>query len=247
VRGLEPSLRILLDAVADDALEARRDLLVRDGEVRRLLLEDRGHRLARGVGLERAPSREHLVEDRAEGEDVGARVGGLALDLLRRHVAQRAHDDAGLGAGARRREIGLRPRAALGLRQLGEAEVEDLDPPVLRHEDVLGLQIPVDDALVVRGRQAMRDLDRVVDRLPRREASRRKLRAQRLALEQLLDDVGRPVMRPDVVDDRDVGWLSSPAAFASCSNRRRRSASDENDAGSTLIATSRERRGSFAR
>ena len=54
-------------------------------------------------------------------------------------------------------------------------------------------------------------------------------------------------MHPEVVDRRDVGWLRTPAARASCSKRFSRSGSCENDAGSTLIATSRPRRGSRAR
>ena len=43
------------------------------------------------------------------------------------------------------------------------------------------------------------------------------------------------------------GWFRTPAARASCSKRFSRSGSCENDAGSTLIATSRASRGSFAR
>ena len=44
-----------------------------------------------------------------------------------------------------------------------------------------------------------------------------------------------------------LGWLSRPAARASCSKRFRRSASLEKAGGRTLIATSRPRRGSLAR
>ena len=147
---------------------AGRDVLVRDGEVRRVLLQDRRHRVGGRVAVERAPAREHLVEDRAEGEDVAARVGGLAAHLLGRHVAERAEDDAGLRAGGGGREVrGL--AALLGVRELREAEVEDLHAAVVRDEDVLGLQVPVDDPLLVRGREAVDDLERVVDRLARRE------------------------------------------------------------------------------
>ena len=91
------------------------------------------------------------------------------------------------------------------MRQLGEAEVEDLDAAVLRDEEVLGLQVAVDDPLLVRRGEAVRDLQRVVDRLSRRQLPARERRAQRLAFEQLLNDVGRALVRADVVDGRDVG------------------------------------------
>ena len=58
----------------------------------------------------RAPG-QHFVEHAAEREDVGAVVGLLALDLLRRHVVERAEDRARRrSAGAGRR--GSRPRPA---------------------------------------------------------------------------------------------------------------------------------------
>ena len=48
--------------------------------------------------------------------------------------------------------------AIAGLRQLGQAEVEDLDAPVPGDEQVLGLQVAVDDALVVGGGEPAGDL-----------------------------------------------------------------------------------------
>ena len=54
------------------------------------------------------------------------------------------------------------------------------------------------------------DLEGVVDRLARRELPARERRAQRLALEQFLDDVGRALLRPDVVDGGDVGVVQDP-------------------------------------
>ena len=210
MRGVEPLLGILLETVANDAVEARRDVLVGDGEVRRIFLEDRRHRVRGGVAVERALAGEHLVEDRAEGEDVAARVGGLAAHLLGRHVAERAEHDAGLGALRFRRQVGGARDGAFGLRQLGEAEVEDLDAPVLRDEDVLGLQVAMDDALLVRRREAVGDLRRVVDRPALRETPAGERRAERLPLEKLLDDIGRAVVAPDVVDRGDVGVVEDP-------------------------------------
>ncbi len=212
MRGVEPLLGILLETVAHDPFEAGRDVLVRDGEVRRVFLQDRRHGVGRRVAVEGALAREHLVEDRAEGEDVAPRVGGPAADLLGGHVAERAHDDAGLRGGGRGWEIGgLAP--LFGVRQLGEAEVEDLHPAVVGDEDVLGLQVPVDDSLLVRGGEAVDDLERVVDRLALREAAAREGRAQRLAFEELLDDVGRAVVLADVVDGGDVGVVPDPGSL----------------------------------
>ena len=205
---MEALLRALLEAVPDDAVEAGRDVLIRDREVRRVLLEDRGHRLSRRVPVERAAPGEHLVEDRAEGEDVRTRVGGLALDLLGRHVAERAEHDPRLGPRRGRRQIGART-AFLDVRELGQAEVEDLHAPVARHEEVLGLQVPVDDPLLVRRREAVRDLQGVVDGLARREPPGRERRPQRLALEELLDDVRRAVVGADVVHGREVGMVQN--------------------------------------
>ena len=87
---------------------------------------------------------------------------------------------------------------------LGEAEVEDLDVAVVGHEDVVGLEVAVDDALAVRGGEAPRDLERPVDRLLLRHGRAVELAAQRLALEQLGHGVGDAVVRAEVVDREDV-------------------------------------------
>ena len=210
MRRVEALLGALLEAVADDPVECGRDVLIRDGDLRRVLSQDRRHRLGGRVALEGAAAGEHLVEDRAEGEDVRARVGGLALDLLGRHVAERSQDHAGLGRRGRGREV----RAGallLGVRQLRQAEVEDLHAAVVGDEEVLGLQVPVDDPLLVRGGEAVDDLERVVDRAARRDPAAREHRAKRLPFEQLLDDIGRAVVaRADVVDGGDVGVVQDP-------------------------------------
>ncbi len=65
----------------------------------------------------------------------------------------------------------------------------------------------MNDPLLVRGREAVRDLGRVVGRFSLRHLPAREGRAQRFAFEQLLDDVGRAVVGPDVVDGGDVGMV----------------------------------------
>ena len=167
-------------------------------------LQDRAHRLGGRVAMERALARQHLVKNRAKREYVRSGIGRLALHLLGRHIAERSHDDAGLGSCRRRRQVRLRTRAALGLSQLCQTEVEDLDSPVFGDEEVLGLQIPMHDSLLVRGSEPVRDLQSEVDRLARGKGAASEAGAQRLPFEKLRDDVRRVVVRADVVDSGDV-------------------------------------------
>ena len=74
--GLETMTRVLLQTVADDVVQGRRDRPPRVGGVRRLFVQDRRHGLGRRAAREGALAREHLVEDRPEGEEVAAMVTG---------------------------------------------------------------------------------------------------------------------------------------------------------------------------
>ena len=78
--------------------------------------------------------------------------------------------------------------------QFGDAEVENLDPPVSRDEQVVGLHIAVDDALVVRGRESRSHLARVVDGFARRQCAVMQSVAERFALEEFGDDVRRTAL-----------------------------------------------------
>ncbi len=62
----------------------------------------------------------------------------------------------------------------------------------------------MDDAAVVRGRQAAGDLHRVLDGLPDGQRAGAKAVAERLAFEQLRDNERRAVLGADVMDREDV-------------------------------------------
>jgi hypothetical protein len=166
-RRLEALGRLLLEAPAHDAIERRGDRAGARLDRRRVLAQDGGERVGRRRAAERTLARHHLVEDGAEGEDVAPRVCGPASRLLGRHVGYRAQEHP---------RRGHLPGSGLGLAlaveaqrvHACEAEVEDLGSPVSRQEDVLGLEVSVDDPLLVGGREPSRDLDRDLHRLARR-------------------------------------------------------------------------------
>ena len=185
------------------------------GQSRGLVAQDGAHHLRRAPAGEGALAGQELMEHAAEGEDIGAGAGGLAPHLLRRHVADRAEDRP--GGGERHLGAGLGHLTGARLAgELGETEVEDLDPPFLGHEDILGLEVAMHDpALVGRG-EAARDLGGPLDRGAQRQA-RSGARAagpgvggalqagpQRGARQQLGDEVARPLDHADVEDRQDV-------------------------------------------
>ena len=137
---------------------------------------------------------EQLVEDRPGRKHVRARVDGPAFHLFGRHVVQRAHHHAGLRHA--------RPTEAR------DAEVENLQNPVVADDDVAGLDVAVHDARAMRvmeaGAEVLHDL-----KLPRQ---RRRLvaleeRAERFALDVLHRDVRLAFVLADIVDGDDVDVL----------------------------------------
>ncbi len=149
--------RVLREASLDDPAEGRRELRIELRHRLGLVADDGGQRLGdRGPGEGAFPG-EHLVQDDAERELVAPEIDGLAPRLLRRHVGHRPEDDPLLAHGRERGRPGV---GRLVVRDVvpGEAEVEELGVPVLRQEDVLGLDVAVDDPFPVRRREAFRHL-----------------------------------------------------------------------------------------
>src|SRR5580658_3577215 len=131
------------------------------------------------------------MQNQAKGKNVGARVRIFRLQLLRRHVVQRA-DYLPL-LGERLREVGFLQQTTL----LREPEVEQLDP-LLRNEYVARFQIPMSDALLMCRIQRVENLARVVDGLFERQRS-----LQRSAVNQF----HYQVIRADVVELADIRMI----------------------------------------
>ena len=162
------------------------------GVVGHVLHRDRDRRVA----LERHAAREHLVEHDAERVDVGLRADAAPARLLGREVLGRADDRADLG---HLRVAGVR-----------DAEIGDLDAPVVADEHVVRLDVAVHHAVLVRVAQAGEHLHRDRDRALRRQ---RPLGLddllERAALQVLHRDVGPAVGLAAVVDGDDVGVVEA--------------------------------------
>jgi hypothetical protein len=139
------------------------------------------------VAVEGHHAGQHLVQDAAQRVLIRASVDLAAHRLFRRHVVRRAHDRAGQGQAVvttavvaidgrltdRRHRVGTDHRYPAAARQVGvggrhdvraprDAKIDDLDAVLgavlFDEKDVFGLEIAMDDALVVNRLQAGGDL-----------------------------------------------------------------------------------------
>ena len=150
--------------------------------------------------FERRPAGQHPEEDHAERVEVSGRADpiGLSGRLLRRDEERRPDHHAGHGDAG----------SGLGLDDLGDAEVQDLEDGRLavHDEDVLGLEVAVHDALVVRGLKPGGDLLEVrPDLAGGHLAALGQHLLELAAFEQLHHVVEPPVgQRAEVVDGNDI-------------------------------------------
>ena len=188
-----PLFRVLLEALEQDLLEPFCDVDPHRAKRRRHLVRDPvedGLNLAR----ERRLSGETLVEDRPEGIDVRTAVERPGGDLL----------------GA---EVGHRPDERSRLREpvLGggerEAEVHDAGsdaaPVLARRHDVLGLDVPVDDAAGVAVVEALGNLDADVENVPETERPVAEEMPEVRPRQHGHDEEESPLVPAEVVDRND--------------------------------------------
>ena len=104
---------------------------------RRLHLENGGHGLRRRRALERSSAREHLVDERSPARTGPS--GNLQLARTARETCSPRSPEACPGPSAAAVSP-TRGSRSFGRHQLGQAEVQDLQLAVARHEEVAGLR-----------------------------------------------------------------------------------------------------------
>ena len=178
---------------------------------RRLVEDLADHRGGGGCG-EGMMAAEHLVHDDAEGEDVGAAVGGLSVEDFRRHVLRGAGEHAGDGEHG-----GGFGQAGFVGGLLSQSEVEQFDLAGMRtgagEHDVFRLDVAVEDALVVGGGEGGRGLRRDAAELVGRDGAG-EAGTEGFSLDVLHDEVDFAVVSEDVVDGGDARMVERGGALA---------------------------------
>ena len=197
--GLEPFVGPFGHHPRDDGLDLRGDV-GRERVGFRLL--DLLEHLEERIATERGLAREHLIEGRAEREDVGPVVDATGVgELLGRHVAGRAEGGAGRGVGGRH---------FLG-HDLRQPQVGELHLPAPGEQDVGRLDVAVDQPDLVE-RLAQRLGDRLGDLHGSPDGdgvSLAEVSLQRLPIDELHDDVEVPVGLAAVEDADDARRLEA--------------------------------------
>ena len=159
-----------------------------------------------GITSEGAAGGEHLVEDAAKTEDVGASVSSLTPSLLRRHVGRRTENNTGAGLEGERSITG-------GVRRgkTSQTEIKDLYLAIRTNKNVVRLNVPVNDTLFVGSAKATSDLGGNLDRLALRKWAGLEALAQGFSFQQFGDDEGEIVVVADVENGQNVGVIELPA------------------------------------
>ena len=141
-RGLVAQIAILFEQLLDDLLQLGGQRRVQLRHRQGIMLQNAVEDDRRSRAIEGQPAGRHLIKDRAQRKQVGARIDFLATRLLRRHISDRAHGRSGRGQVRRSGRVlrgANRFHFHFAARQLGQPEVEDFHLPARRRRIFAGL------------------------------------------------------------------------------------------------------------
>ena len=146
----------------------------------------------RGLAVIGGLAGEHLIHYNTQRVQVAAVVDSAALGLLGRDVVDRAQRLTGQGI--------------LGRADAGNAKISDLDAAVLEDHNIMGLNVPMDDATVMGMIQRTGDLHGEMQSLPPVEAGLLlKVLLQGDSFDELHDDKVCICRTGHIVNADDVG------------------------------------------
>jgi hypothetical protein len=180
-------LAVFLQAAAQHGDDSRRH----GGRQRRpvrIALQHRREHVRQRLAGEDGAARQHLEDHDAEGPHVAAFVDRFSGGLLGAHVGSRAENDSRLRHRRRRDGEGVRGvrRRARRVRVEGfrQTKIEHFHGAVGADFNIGGLQIAVDDVLLMRGFERLRDLLRDRQRLVEWNRATRDALRQIVALDE---------------------------------------------------------------
>lgn len=160
----------------------------------RVLVADAIHLGLHAAGLIRIPAGEQFVENDAVRPDVAERVHLRAPEQFRGHINHGSDEIALLGK-----------TGGVVAHQARDAEIHDLDRAIAQDHDIGGLHVAVQDAVLVRTMQPVRDLIHHANLLV--QAHRRAVLddlLQVLTVQILHDQKGRVTLLSELVDRDDI-------------------------------------------
>jgi len=198
MHGVVAALGILGQTAAHESLQPHRCQGLHRHR-RRVGRQNRTHQTRVTLALEYSPAGHHLIQHRAKGPDVTARVGFLALQLFRRHVLRRSENRAFEGERGGERIF----RGSCLRHRFRKAEIEHLDA-IPRQHDVLRFHVAMRYSGAMRAVERIGDLGGELERLIERESALLDAGGQCLALHVLHHHVTGSVLDADIVEYADV-------------------------------------------
>src|SRR5580704_11777973 len=210
---LVAQIAVFLQCLVDDPFQLRGDVRIEAHRSYWSPVQDRLEDDGLTVSPEYQLAGGHLVENRSEGEKIGAGVQLFRTGLLRRHVRNGA--EPGTRAGqvllidsardcVRHRSFARRTYRRPDLRQ---TEVENLGVAAFGDENVSGFDVAVHYAFGVRGVERVGDLDGQRKYQPGFHRLSADAVLQRQAIQELHHDERLAFMLSNLVDRADVGMV----------------------------------------